>query len=245
MTQRDQLQEQYEHALFALMMNEAIQKQGQQALDDNEQLKKSNDFTISPKTDKKIKRLISRKLRFHPVGMKGMSIPKMLKRAAFASCAVVFLTGTAFAVSPTFKNSVLNLCLDITDTYANFGFEDDSDSAQTYETTDDLRVLWIPEGFELESTDISNFWTKYKYISSGHNYIYVIKDIGKNTVSSVDTEEAVLKNIKINDINALLILKNREVIITWGDTQKVAFITIITEGVNESEVIKIAENIQY
>ena len=52
-SEHNQLQEQYEDALFALIMDEYLREIGQQALEENERLKQSQEFEISEVTDKR------------------------------------------------------------------------------------------------------------------------------------------------------------------------------------------------
>lgn len=248
MTQRDQLQEQYEHALFALMMDEAIQKQGQQALDDNKQLKKSNDFTISPKTDKKIKRLISRKLRFHPVGMKGMSIPKILKRAAFASCAVVFLTGTAFAVSPTLREQMLNLLVTVTDISTDFQFSYNGKSEipgdYTVSEAEDFTVGWIPDEFIFEKKEITSTSIDYRFYTVKDHWIDIYRETSDTLNFGIDIEDAKVNYISIHGKSALVSEKEDIIIVTWAEEETATIFCVSGEGVEKKDVIKVAMNIQ-
>lgn len=51
-------QEQYEEALFASMMKEYLREQGQQALEEEEQRKKTSDFEISQQADERMRQFI-------------------------------------------------------------------------------------------------------------------------------------------------------------------------------------------
>lgn len=252
-SRRDQLQERYEDALFALIMDEYLREQGRQALDENERLKESKEIEISQTLDKKIRKQIQRHFHSYKSKPGRKSITKIAKRVGMVLCAAVMLTITVFAAFPEFKNNVMNLWLEITDEYADFQFSSRYDSIGDIVASDDFVVTWIPEGFELESTTNLEFSTEYKYISLDDKYIYVIKYWGDGMTLSIDTEDAGLKNMQINGMDALLTKKEiltgigqrqQEVTLTWWDVQKTTIMRVIAVEISESEVIQIAEGIQ-
>ena len=53
MTRHEQLVENYENALFELLMEGVIEREGEQIEKENEQLKNDPDFAIPPELDKR------------------------------------------------------------------------------------------------------------------------------------------------------------------------------------------------
>ncbi|MDO4174058.1 MAG: DUF4367 domain-containing protein [Eubacteriales bacterium] len=254
MTSRhNHLQEQYEDALFALMMDDYLREIGQQALEENERLKQSQEFEISEAMDRKIRKQIGRLYYANKVKRGGKSIAKIAKRVGIVVCAAVMLTMTAFAVFPEFKINVMNLWLEITDEYADFHFFSEDDSTKETVVSHDFVVTWVPEGFALESTTTLEFSTEYKYTSLDDRYIYIMKYVGDAMTLSIDTEDAEVENMQIHGMDALLTKKEiqtgtgqnqQEITLTWWDEQEAMILRVIAVEISESEVIKIAEGIQ-
>lgn len=59
MTKREELQERYEDALVALMMDELAQVEGRKALEENERLKNDSEFSVPSAAEQRCLRLIS------------------------------------------------------------------------------------------------------------------------------------------------------------------------------------------
>lgn len=61
MTRREMLMEQYEDALFALIMDEVAEVEGQKALEENQRLKESGELVIPEEVSQRCQRVIARK----------------------------------------------------------------------------------------------------------------------------------------------------------------------------------------
>ena len=253
---RNQLQENYEDALFALIMDEYLREQGKQALNQNERLKKSKEIEISQIIDKRIQKQIQHNFNLHKGKQNRKSMITFVKRVGMVLCAAVILTTTVFAAFPELKVNAMNLWLEITDDYADFRFFGKYDSNySTWGDTapDDFVVTWVPEGFEPESTTIMKFSAEYKYTSSDDKCICVSKFVGDGMTLSIDTEDAELKRMQIDGMDALLTKKEiqtgtgqkqNEISLTWWDEKETMIMRIVAVEISESEVIKIAEDIQ-
>ena len=252
MTSRhDELQERYQDALFALLMNEYVQKQGQKALEENERLKKSYEIELSQTFDKKIRRQIRHYwgVYKHKSGRK--SLKKIVKHVGIVLCAAVMLTVTVFAAFPELKIKVMNLWLDITDKTAEFRFFDNSDSTEAIVPQDDFVVTWLPDGFyENEKTYMEDFIIEYKYLSDSlpeeEACITVTKILGDGTVTSIDTEDSEVRNVMVGNTNAIFTRKNgfNDISLTWRVEGENALMRIVALGISEEDLMKIAENIQ-
>ena len=53
MTRREKLQENFEDALFALLMEEVAEQEGQRLLEENEKLKRDPESTVPPEVDRR------------------------------------------------------------------------------------------------------------------------------------------------------------------------------------------------
>lgn len=61
MTRREMLMEQYEDALFALIMDEVAEVEGQKAIEENQRLKESGELVIPKEVSQRCQRVIARK----------------------------------------------------------------------------------------------------------------------------------------------------------------------------------------
>ena len=60
MTRREKLQENFEDALFALLMEEVAEQEGQRLLEENEKLKRDPESTVPPEVDRRCLKTIRR-----------------------------------------------------------------------------------------------------------------------------------------------------------------------------------------
>lgn len=222
------------------MMRESLRQQGQQALADNERLKQSGEFVIPKTFDRKIRRQI----RLHTASRRG-------RRAGFkwigaAVCASFVMTLTAFAVLPEWRMHAVHWWMQITDESADFHSieQPSADVGAEAEPPDGLTVSWVPEGFTLASeTVLPNFVTEYRYTAADASYFYVTKITGDGTTFSIDTEDAEIKTVTIQDKDAVFTRKDGECTITWEEAEQGALIRIVAMGIEETELIKIAEGV--
>lgn len=255
---RDQLQERYEDALFALMMDEYLREQGKKALDENERLKESKEIEISQTLDKKIRKQIQRHFHSYKDKSGRKSITKIAKRVGIVLCAAVMLTITVFAAFPELKINLMNLYLEVTDDYIDFHFgeKDISDSTEMESTPnvsleDDFVVTWLPDSFyESEKNYMEDFMIEYKYLSDSlpeeEACIIVTKIFGDGTTTSIDTEDSEVRNVIVGNTNAIFTRKNvfNDISLTWRVEGENALMRIVAWGISEEDLMKIAENIQ-
>lgn len=250
MNSRERLQEQYEDTMLALMMEQYLWEQGEQAWNENERLRKTKEVAVPPQTDKKIRRLI-----LHPFRHKKKT--RVMRNLGIAACFTVCVTATAFAAFPELKINAMNLLLTITDEHADFQVSEDKgqayQNAEPEDTIYDFTVNWIPDGFSLKSTEsIPNCLLEYEYTSQDGKSVTISKMDVEGGTLSVDTEDANTKYVNINGNNALFIDKmvedgygkkyNQKSLTWWnGDT---TIMSIVSEGLEESEIIHIAKEIQ-
>ena len=63
MTRHEELQDNYEDALFALLMDEFAEREGERLLEENERLKSDPDIVISDELDRQCIKKINRSMR--------------------------------------------------------------------------------------------------------------------------------------------------------------------------------------
>ena len=241
MTRQEELREQYENALFALMMDEVAISEGKKALVENERLKNDPTAEVPENVSKRCQRTIrqyfakktARKARKFTVKVFG-------NIAMVAGIAAMLFTG-AFAASEMVRINTLNLIVEVFKENTDFYFAKSSTSVDDSQITAD----WLPSGYVLEDQgkDDSGRWCTYR--KSENEYIYVMYTPGNGAVLSVDTENAETEGVQINGIQATLIKKDHELQLVWGTEDQAAFIQIIGTGTTSEELIHMANKLKY
>ena len=252
MTQREQLRDNYEDALFALLMDEFAEREGERLLEKNERLKLDPDIVISDELDRRCIKTIAkgkrRKVKY--------AAYRMISRVAVAVLAVVVLFGTAYAAFPEVRIRTLNLIIELSDQAASLTLErannsmqnDDGASAELNEdgTLRGYRLPEIPEGFELDYESDTSVSALIRYANAYGESIGFSVIAAKGTVFNVDTENAEkVENISIHGYSGLLVKKGEGIDITWADTDQNNFIMVSCDGLDEETVWGYAEIMEY
>ena len=252
MTRHEELRDNYEDALFALLMDEFAEREGERLLEENERLKLDPDIVISDELDRRCIKTIAkgkrRKVKY--------AAYRMISRVAVAVLAVVVLFGTAYAAFPEVRIRTLNLIIELSDQAASLTMgganssvqNDDGASAVLNEdgTLRGYRLPEIPEGFELEYDSNTSVSTRIRYTNAYGISIGFSVIAARGTALNVDTENAEeVKNISIHGYSGLLVKKGEGIDITWADTDQNNFIMISCDGLDEETVWGYAEIMEY
>lgn len=239
MTKRDILREQYEDALFALLMDEVAVSEGEKAINENERLKADPNFIILEEANKKCERLISTYFRRKTVRAVGRSFSRVVGKVAVVALAAMLLFTTAFAVSPVFRAHTLNLVVETFYDRTNFQFTEAGPAVKDVNATTEG---WIPEGYALESQTEDSMSKRIVYSSETGGELKVSVFHGSGLLS-IDTEDAAVKNIYIQEKSAVVSEKNGVIQITWADEVANLFVSVQGNAVSEEDLIKFAENL--
>lgn len=256
MTQREQLRDNYEDALFALLMDEFAEREGERLLKENERLKLDPDIVVSDELDKRCIKTIDRTLakrRRHKVKYAAY---RVISRVAVAVLAVAVLFGTAYAAFPEVRIKTLNLIIELSEkaasltldgTNSNIQRDDEVSSALNEDgTLRGYRLPEIPEGFELEYESNTRASALIRYINSYNISIGFSVKTARGAVLNVDTEDAEkVENISIHGYDGLLIKKGEGIDIVWADTDQNNFVLVSCDGLDEKTVWEYAEIMKY
>ena len=119
MTRHEQLVENYENALFELLMEGVIEREG-------EQIEKENDpdFAIPPELDKRCMASIKKACRKRRSGRFGRKAYPVLSKVAVVVLVVLVLFTSAYAAFPNVRASTLNLLIEVSDIATELRFGD-------------------------------------------------------------------------------------------------------------------------
>ena len=244
MTQKEQLWENYEDAVFAILMDAVAEQEGEKGLQLMEELEHDPSAQVPEevqrRAEKTIRKAFAAKNR-EPV--KRFTF-KVVQRIAVAVLVVVITTACAFAAFPEMRSNVINTVIKICEDHTDITFADMGDgdcASKNYQITPN----WLPEGFELsEEGDTSvSIWKLYRNTTDGN--IYISETTAENNSMAVDTEDAKVSQIKIKNYDATLVIKDE---MNWNCLifsipEKGVVIYIDSEFIPYQDIIRVAEEL--
>lgn len=240
MDKQKQLQEQYEDALFALVMNKIATAEGQWAIEENERLKNDPAAAVPEELDRRCMQTIQRQFAKQKVYTAGRFTVKAMKRVVMAAGIAALLFTGAFATSETIRINTLNLIVQVFEDNTEFRF-----MSRPIDTTSEFSVGWVPDGYVLEEhgTNGKNVWFQYRKSESETLYIdcTATSEIG----IGVDTEDAEVEYVDVKDTRAMLIKKENELQLVWSTKDNSTFIGVIGVGIGQDDLINVANKLTY
>ena len=109
MTRREKLEEQYEDAYFALLMDAVAEKEGARLEELNDQLNRDPTAAVPEEIDRRCRKVINRHFAEQRRSGYWRMTKRVLNRAAIVAAVMMLLFTSAFALSEDFRISALNL----------------------------------------------------------------------------------------------------------------------------------------
>lgn len=240
MNRREQLQGQYEDALFALLMDEIATIEGQKAEEENRRLQNDPSAAVPEDLDRRCMQLIHRHFAKQKARAAGRFTIKAMKRVAMAVGVAAILFTTAFAASETVRVKTLNLMIEVFETNTEFRF-----SASSKDTALELNVGWLPDGYSLVEQGNNGFEIWYDYQNAKNDYLTINCEQTNGLIAGIDTENANVEYIQIQGSKAMLVKKGTESQLVWSVNQNSAFVGIVGSNISRTDMIHIANELQY
>ena len=208
MTRREYLTEQYEDALFALLMEPVAISEGIKAEEENERLRNDAAAAVPASLRNKCIKTIKKHYARREMRKSGRTASRLIARVAIVAMILVLLMTTAFALSPTLRAKAMNWLVE--------SFADHTEiSSVPANGSDNLKMdieSAIPEGFTLVEERTEN---AYRYIVyENHNTAarLTIKVADSSEGSFVfDTEEAEMERINLLGEDVIIVEKDNTV----------------------------------
>lgn len=261
MTRHEQLMENYEDALFALLMDEVAQQEGEKLREENRRLQEDPAAAVPLRTDQRCLRTIRSALSRTKRKSALRTARRVFSKVAVVAVACMMLFVGVYAAVPAVRVETLNLLIEISAVSTKLKLAGTgSTPAQPGSTAADEGGITLmgyhfpapPEGFVLdeELAFIDDNSAIVWFIKSETEYLYYdVSIVGEGTNTYVDTEDAEVTQIKIHGYDGLLIEKvnliGPEVHIIWGDTDRSAFCSIFSTGVDVEVIVSLAEQVRY
>ena len=251
MTRREQLQEQYEDALFALLMDDLAAIEGQAALEENERLKNDPEYAVPTDVRQRCLKTISQCCMKTTLRRTGKALRRGFSRVAVIGMICMLLFTTAFAASPTFRANTLNLVMEVFEDSTEFRFSSSNSGSSSFseDFNVDVTVNWVPEGYTLVDQTEDKFLNATCYRSETGDELLINVFKGRNGTLSIDTEDAQVEHLTIQGRDSLLALKEGVAQLVWGNEDGPYKVAIILEGIETEEdvqnLLKIAEDLTF
>lgn len=274
MTRREMLMERYEDALFALLMDEVAEAEGEAALELNEQLRSDPAADVPLLTRKRCERVIRGALTREGVKRARRVTGRVLQKVCVVAtlCAVVF--GTAFVTVEEFRVATLNALIEAFDDRTEITFpqtQDGPEGAAPRETGEEtggyviqqygIGLEWVPEGYEVETGDSIPGKHKLVLRNDVESQIRIsLEDFHSGLTDTFDTEECEEKPVTIQKIAGTLYVKtdvglqqlfgNMSQIwskqkVIWVDDELQMVCYVSATNLMEEEILRLAEGTHF
>lgn len=238
MTRHEQLLENYEDAYFALLMEEVAQQEGERMEKLNHELQADPNAAVPAELDRRCLKTIDRCFAKQRYQSAWRTTGRILNRVAVAAAVMMLMFTTAFAASPTFRTSTLNLIIQTFDDHTSLSFAEPADTLQYT-----IVAGWLPNGFTLEASERNStvVWNTYKSSDNREMHMALYDEDGSSL--GTDTENANVQNMDIQGYHAMVIEKENSIQIVWGDMTRNIFVEILGINMSEDDMLQIAENL--
>lgn len=249
MTRKERLSEQYEDALFALIMEEAAEAEGQKALEENRRLRDSGELAIPDGLRQRCHRAIAKGFAGQELRRVGRGVSRVVTKVALVALVGMLLLTTVFAASEDFRVKTLNLALEIFEDHTEITLTPDESiiASSVDSVVPQLTAGWLPDGFALveEGENSAMAWKDFQNEEAGTQISITVFNLRTGRMS-VDTEDAEMLPVQINGADAFIINDTEDEIIQiiWQeDAASEWLIYVVGMGVSEEMLMKTAESI--
>lgn len=210
MIRREALLEQYEEALFALLMESVAEAEGEKALAESRRLNESGEEIMPAETHRRCLRLIDRKAAGRNARQFGRSFVRAAGMAATIALVAIMVFTSAFAAQESFraKKPAFNYEMKFYKHTTVISLPVSSavlDSGQR-SPAPQFSVDWLPKGFEpeKEGESDSNVWKQYRRPNTEARIVVAADNLlGVN--ANINTEDAKVSYRQLRGTEAMVV----------------------------------------
>lgn len=252
LTYEEKLHEQYEDALFALMMHKFAVQQGEKYMEENERLKQDPEAAMPEDMERRCLETIDNELKKKGKVVHIHSFKRVITYVAAAIILVTLLVGSAIAVSDEFRAEVINFLMEMDDEKATFQFvsEEESDTLRILPTPDtdsempDIEVAWMAEGFVASAQDKEMFRSSLEYTSANGDIIQIAVIKSDDIAYTYDLEDAdYVEKITVQGQQAFLVEKDGVIRVAWASKEASLVFYVKSSTVAADTLKQIAEGV--
>lgn len=223
MTDHERLREQYEDALFALLMEGVAESEGEEALRLNEELKKDPNAEVPKDVQKRCEKTIRSAFAQKQLRATGRTAIRWLTRVAVVAVLGGIMFTAAFALSEDVRVATLNALIQVMDDRTQITFEGTNEGAKTAGNQSSSEIIsgleyhynialeWLPDGYTIMSGSSDTNRDKIIYTDNNGSEIFIsIDHYSPDLVYTFDSEDAEQKNIEVQGHPATLYVTNKQ-----------------------------------
>lgn len=245
MTHHEKLVERYEDALFALMMEDVAETEGEKLQELNEQLKRDPAAEIPKELDERCIRTIRTEFGKKNFRSARRGAVRVFRVISAATLIMMLLFTTAFAASPSFRVQMLSALVETFDDHSEIHFNDESNSAEMSK----IRLEWMPKGYQVDSERFSESRLIVRAKGKSNESLNVAAtSISKSRSYSFDTEGATEESVMIQNNEAVVYQMKTEdgdkITVLWTDMEKGWIVRVTGYNISKEDMLRISENIE-
>lgn len=222
MNENERLYEQYEDALFVLLMNKVAEETGKELMQKNEELLSDPNAAVPEALSKRCLRTIEGAYRKSKWKAAAKKVTRALNRVALWILIPLFLFGGAFAASETVRVKTLNFLMTNFNIGTEFRIGNTTSTPQqsTRSTVEDC----IPPDYDLISRNSSSLCEVFLYANNSDSELSIVIYSLENYSGAItiDTEDAEVWYDTLHEQRVMFVRKADTYQAAWTDetTQK-------------------------
>lgn len=249
MTRREKLIDNYEDALFAVLMDKVAEEEGTKLREENQHLQNDPAAEVPEHVDAVARQTIRKAF----AGQNRRSALRVARRVVNAVAMIVLicsaLFATAYAAFPEVRVKTLNLMIQSSDVASRLVLLNNDDKSNRSTLSPEKLILCgysFPEldGFSVveQNEDKHGGWICYE----GEHGEEIRVDIVKTGTLYVDTEDAdCTESTEIHGYSGMIVEKDNHVTVTWSDESHGMHIVLLCTNLNRSFALQTAEQIRF
>lgn len=249
MPNRNQIQEQYEEAMIALLMDGVAEEEGRELLEQAEMLNRDPNAAVPQKLDQRCRKIIGK------AGQKERWVHarqwtlKALRRVVMVAILAGMLFAVAYAAFPEVRVGFLNLVLTVNEDSTDLSVQ--PGALDNKEKLDSILYRYtlpeVPKEYDQKIACDEESWIRmYWYETEEGDIIRISLTQGEESTNyGIDTEDAVVDNVVINGFDGICAEKNGTVQLAWADTERMVFISVYSTEFDKKTVLELAKAIKF
>lgn len=239
MTRREYLTEQYEDALFALLMEPVAISEGIKAEEENERLRNDAAAAVPASLRNKCIKTIKKHYAKREMRKNGRTASKLIARVAIVAMILVLLMTTAFALSPALRAKAMNWIVESLKDHTEISVRQDNGGLKHLLEVQNI----IPDGFDLiEEKQESAYW--YCMFENTAMDSRIILTVFNSSAGSIafDTEDSEAAHEVLFGRDALVVEKDNviQIALQYNEGE---ILGIKGENISKDELISVISKI--
>ena len=259
MTRKEKLRDNYEDALFALLMESVMEEEGKKLLQENERLKADPEFEVPEEASRRCVKAIKKAFAKKNGKAAGKVIYRTFSKVAVVAVLCGLLFTAAYAAIPDVRVKTLNLLIETSDvatrlTIAGEGSAANMGKPRPGAAEGGVMLLGYqfpdaPEGFVYDSersgVDGGIAWAFY-HNKDGSMIEYLVHAVPKESPLDVDTENAdLVLDITVQGHTGMLVKKGGRTNVAWVDMEHCTFCSIIFTNYDPQPIMDMAAAVTF